>query len=346
MTQEEYRKHIQRGNVKNCFMFGHEDFMKQYTLNMIRKTVLVEHSLDVFNHLKFSAQSEDFSFEKLYEAITAAPFMSEKKLVEFHEFSMVKASAADKDKLITLISELCNYSYTVFVIFFHESDFFAGDLKKTPSTDYKTLSQHLEPIVFDWETPERLAAWVAKHFEREGIAADSLVCRFLVDYCGRSMNTLSGEIQKICCYIKVHPEISLNSDLVRLICCPNDEFGEFEIDRCIRERDFSRLLMFISDAEGRKTKPIDLMSSMARTIGNLCAVKLMREEQRSEREIATALKIHEYTVKLANQAAKQYTSEALKHAVQLCLDTDVALKSNPANGYMLLSSLVAKLASL
>ena len=81
MTETEFKNEIKKGLAGGYLFYGDEDFLK-YKYAIQAKNSILDGVFDAFNH--YVLYPENYSAEALRDAITTAPMMAEKKLVELY----------------------------------------------------------------------------------------------------------------------------------------------------------------------------------------------------------------------------------------------------------------------
>ena len=97
---------------------------------------------------------------------------------------------------------------------------------------------------------------------------------------------------------------------------------------------------------GRKdTEPIMLLAMIGNQMRNIYAAKLAEVERRDRAYITAVTGVRlDFLVKKLQNNAKKFSISRLERAVELCAETDFAMKSSGAEDEDLLKELLVKLA--
>ena len=333
MTPTEFKaelKHLGGGYL----FYGEEDYLKRYYLNALRKQTVAEG--DVFNHIVIN--SESYTPERLSAAIEALPVMAETKLIEVNSLYLSSMNETELEELCAVIETLPQYEYNVVVVYTEPDELDPG-VKNKPSAALKRLTECLKPVFFDSETPARLADWTYKHFVKELIVAPHDAVTTLVARCGGDMYTLSGEINKLCCYLKANGRDKLTEEDVFRICGERKEFGAFELANAILDRSPSRAFAVLSEQKKLKERPEAILAGISRTISDLITVKVLVDAGMSMQTIEKKTGMGTYRLSLYSKSAAKNTHSDLKNVLDRCYEADKLIKSTQLNSYTVLERL-------
>ena len=105
---------IKSGLLKCAVFFGDEHFMIKRFISNIVSTVEICPDFNVSN---FEGEAK---MQSVYDAVTAFPMMSDKRVVVLRDFAVDKAPAAETEKLFAAINDMPDT--TIFVIWFETVD--------------------------------------------------------------------------------------------------------------------------------------------------------------------------------------------------------------------------------
>ena len=345
LKEADFRKNIKAVPAGAYFFFGEEDYMKSAAISASRTAVLRangDESGDYFNDIRLGGA--DFSATALADAINAPPMMGERKIITVTGLRIDDMKAADFEDLCVTLAELARpeLDYNLVILSVDSDAFDYGMLPKRPSAKLTALCEHLTPVYFERNTPAKLAAWVGKHYQHEGVFADAQLCAFTVDWCGRDMYKLSAEIHKVSAYVRAKGRDTVTADDIKTVAVPTSEYDAFAFTNAIMERRRDVALNILQDLKFRREEPIMILSEVNRVLCDLLSVKVMLDGGATVSEIASALRMHEYKAGLYVRQAKETELSRLKAAVRSCDDADKALKLS-SKGYLALEKLICSL---
>lgn len=336
MTVSEFDKAI-KPNMKGAFLFyGDEEYLKQRYREKVRATLLTEEAFDPFNHAVITELS------RLADEVGTLPMMAERRLVEVVDVNLNKLNKDSAEELCELLK---NIEDTVVIFYTREEEFNPGTEKK-PSEIFKRLSPSVEMVGFLKQAPNRLAAWMGKHFAANGTFAPPDVCHAMIERCGTDMNVLANEIAKLSAYALAHGENKVTREMIPKVVTSYRESGAFDFVNAIMEGKTTRAFALFTDMQRRREKPVEICASITRVVCELFTVKYLTEAGVPAATIAQDLKMKEYGVKLRQNATRNRTVEQLEKAVALCYDTDIKLKSRSIDKYFLIERLIIQLAEV
>lgn len=328
MTETEFKNEIKKGLRGGYFFFGDEDFLK-YNYAIQAKNSILDGVFDEFNH--YVLYPENYTPAALSEAITTAPMMAERKLVELRAFSPKSLKAEELEKFLGVLSELKDYDYTVLIVRLTRDGFDPGRLPKAPSELYKKLEEHLTPVCFDFPREERIRTWIARHFGAEKIAVTPQLCDELVRVCGHDMWALSREIDKLCAYLHAKGRDTLAPSDIDAVVCHTIEYDTFALSNAITDGKRADAFETLRRQKLDRQQPILLLSSIIRIFSDMLLVKLLAEGGCDQSRIASRMKMHEYKVGKYLRAVAKIPREKLEEAVRLCREADLEFKSGNAS---------------
>lgn len=328
MTETEFKNEIKKGLAGGYLFYGDEDFLK-YNYAIQAKNSVLDGVFDEFNH--YVLYPESYTPEALSEAITTAPMMAEKKLVELRAFYLKSLKADELEKFLSALSLLREYDYTVLIVRTAKDGFDPGRLPKAPSELYKRLEEYLTPVCFDFPQEARIRTWIARHFAAEQIAVTPQLCDELVQVCGHDMWALSREIEKLCVYLHAKGRDTLAPSDLDHVACHTTEYDTFALSNAITDGKRADAFETLRRQKLDRQQPILLLSSIIRIFCDMLLVKIFAEGGYSQAQIASKMKMHEFKVSKYLKAVAHIPREKLEEAVAYCREADLEFKSGTAN---------------
>ena len=335
IKEADFRKQIKSAPQNAYIFFGDEDYMKKYALDTAVQAISPDSSLAFFNEIRLDSFS--YSPEALVDAFMPAPMMADRKLIILSGLDFNAMKQGEIDALCRSLDALGEYDYNTLIIMTSADRFDAGNLPKRPSQMLTKLSEHLTPVLFEKNSPARLAAWVGKHFEHNGVSAASDVCALVIDRCGRDMFNLANETDKLSFYVLSHGRTAVTHDDVIAVATPVSEFDAFALSNAIGARRRDEALEILSDMKGRRLDPIIIISEITKTVCDMLSVAVLHSDGLTQREISDALRIHEYRLGIIFRTLPD--EQMCKLMLSRCHDADLQIKSS-RDGYAVLERLI------
>jgi DNA polymerase III, delta subunit len=333
LTPQEFDRQLKSGALSAYLFYGNEEYLARVYRDKLRAKI-TGGDAEVFNHAVLDGDT--YSPGALADEILMLPVMADCRFIEVKGVSFAKADAVEG--LCSVLEILPDCPHVVVLIYAMGEDFDAGS-EKQPSKTLAALSGCLVPVCFSPETPARLAQWIARHFEAEGVGAPQEICARLVAFSGRDMTTLAGEIDKLAAFVLAHGRSTVTEPDIREVCGAVTELDSFALANAVLQGDSDAAMTALTEALSRREKPELLLASISRVFCDLYAVRLCADEGMGKRDIAAKLKLHEYKAGLYVMACRNHTAEALAAAVERCREADLKLKSTQVASEVILTRL-------
>ena len=340
LKDADFRKEIKSAPAAGYLLFGEEDYLKNISADFARQTLCPDEGMRTFNEIILDAL--DFTPERLLDALGTLPMFADRKVVLLRGLNFNAMRQGEIDALCDVLEQLPAYDYNTLIIPVPADAINEGYLPKKPSALLSRLGQSLHLVQYDRCTPAKLAGWVARHFEHNGVTASPELCQRVIEVCGRSMHVLAGEIDKISYYTRAHERTVLTEQDISAAACVNVEFDAFAFANALSERNHALALSILSDMKFRRVEPTVILGEVISVACALLAIRRMAAEGRTPAEMSKTLRMHEFRVGLYAKSAARRTVAELEGMVAACAEADSALKLSPQSGYLILERLICR----
>ena len=348
----EFLKRIKENADGNYLFYGEEDYLKAHALKSFKDAMGLDEALEIFNLIKIDVL--DYDAEKLIDALSMPPMMAEKKLVVVTGLNIKKMSRGGKSDdgdnsvgelraLIDAINHLEEFDYNNLIIIIPAGNITEDEPKKKLPAALASLSEYLTPVKFEASTPQKLSLWVARHFEHHGIKARAEDCTHLVNFCGRDMFILSGEVEKLSLYAKAQGRDYIVREDIPLICCAEMEYGAFEFSNAILEGRKNDALSILRVMKFKQIEPLAIMGELSGILSDLLKIKILLGAGKNLQQIEQETKMNSYKVKLYVGSARRMELSRLQAIVLAATEADLAMKFQFDAGYLHLEKLICSL---
>ncbi len=352
ISSTEFLKRIKENADGNYLFYGEEDYLKAHALKSFKDAMGLDEALEIFNLIKIDVL--DYDAEKLIDALSMPPMMAEKKLVVVSGLNIKKMSRGGKSDegdnsvgelraLIDAIKHLEEFDYNNLIIIIPSGNITEDEPKKKLPAALASLSEHLTPVKFEASTPQKLSLWVARHFEHHGINARAEDCTHLVNFCGRDMFILSGEVEKLSLYAKAQGRDYIVREDIPLICCAEMEYGAFEFSNAILEGRKNDALSILRVMKFKQIEPLAIMGELSGILSDLLKIKILLGAGKNLQQIEQETKMNSYKVKLYVGSARRMELSRLQAIVLAATEADLAMKFQFDAGYLHLEKLICSL---
>ena len=339
MTVEELKKVLKGDRIPFMILAGEEEYLKRYYLSSIRSRLVPDEGLAPFNHIRFEGNEIDFG--RLSNALKTPPVFAEEKLVEWHLCDFDKMKEDDLERLRALCEEKDSYEGVTLVFYAEEGKLQFGNYPKRPSSRYTALSKFIDIVWFPPSTDAQLINWILRHFEKEKLLCARPSAEALLARVGHSMDTLSGEIEKLAAYCHANGRNELSVADITAVCASTFEADAFGLSNAILSGNAAVAYENLRDMKNRRQEPTMIFGSVFRVFCDLYAVALLREEGLSPDAIRERTGMHEYKLKLYLRALAGKNSQWLGAILERCRRLDLSAKLGTAD-YSGLERLIAE----
>ena len=159
-----------KSGARGAYLFcGEESYLKRAYAAKLRKYLFGSDDAAgaaAFNDITLDKDS--YSPDALAVAIQTLPVFAERKLIELRDFNF--GVADDIEALCAVLELLPDNNYCTVLIYALPDELDPGTAKQ-PSKVIAAFAGAANVVNFEYETPSRLAKWVERHFDDEGVAA-------------------------------------------------------------------------------------------------------------------------------------------------------------------------------
>ena len=345
ITNADFNKKIKENPDGNYIFYGEEDYLKSHAIKSLKDAMGIDEALEIFNFV--TLDTLDYTAEKLIDILSMPPMMAEKKLVVLTGLNIKKMSnrnnLAEFEEFLDALNHLNEFDYNVFVLSLPNGNITEEVKGKAPSGALKTLSDILQPVKFEAPTNQKLALWVMRHFEHHGIKANMNDCSYLIEYCGKNMFTLSGEIEKLALYARSKSRDRLLSEDIPEVCNAEMEYGAFAFSNAILEGRKSEALSILSVMKFKQVEPLMILGELSGIFSDLMKIKIMLLDGKSNQQIAAETGINGHKVGIYATSARRMELDRLLTIVKMTAEADLAMKYRYDSGYLHLEKLICSI---
>ena len=323
-----------KGPERLYFLWGPEDYLREQFLTALKKACLPEGG-DDFSYKRLNGPELDAL--ELRDAMDSVPFLSERTLVEIHGVDINKIKEHTAEAIASILSDIPDYCTAVFV---QESSYEPdGRLKLV-----KSIKKYGKDIKFTAQKESALVIWVQKRFAAAGKSIDPAAARHLIFVSGTLMNRLIPEIDKIAAFANGE---RVTKDDIETVANHIPEARAFEMTDRIAAKDNDGAARILAELLADKTNdPIMLLAVLGGQMRRLYTARLAQDMGLGRKfvEEYSGVKFGFLIDKLM-AAARGFSLARLSHAVELCCDTDYAMKSSGVDNVALLTDAVLRIAA-
>ena len=313
---------IKNNTYSPVYLFmGEEEYYIDYLTKLIINNSLQDHEKDFNLNILYGKDtliSDVISISKQY------PVMSERKLVIVKEAQDLSKKDAEGNSLDDLINYVNNpLTSTILVLNFkHKS------LDKRKAI-YKAILKN--GLIFESKRlyENQAQDWILSYLKSFDFIIDKKSSFLITELLGTEINKIVNELDKLI-VLKGKNKTITQDDIEKYIGI-SKEFNVFELRKAIGERDLLKCMKIIDYfSKNPKSNPLVVVISLVFDF----FIKLFLYHSlsdKSDRSIASALKVNPYFVKDYSSAARNYSMKSISSKISILREFDLKSKGLGAN---------------
>ena len=331
MDRKEFELALAERRLPSVLLFeGEEEQLKQESLALLRRTLLPA-GMEALNETVLENPETD----RLIADAETQPFMADRRLVTVRDFPALTGRAEADEKLITWLPSVPGST----ILLFYCTGKPDGRKKL-----YSTVKKLGGVVTFAALRGAELVHFVTDAFKEEGKECDERTAEYLVFTVGDDAGLLRTEIRKLASYAGDRPAV-LASD-VSALATPSTECTVFQMVDAVVTGQKSRALLLLRNQLLTGTDRMSILAMLLRQYRLLQHIKIMQYEKRGGDYIRSALGVPSFAVEQYLRQASGYTGGQIKKAVNICFDTEYAVKSGRIQQEGAVESVVIRLLTL
>ena len=276
MKYVDFRKFTDENGAQPVYLFeGEETYFREKGEQLLKSRFLQEPTLDYISLDGGALKGENI--RSITDAVNCFPFVSQKRVVRVTELFDNPPS----DGLLMIINSA------------------------KPKAGQAVLSKKAGVTYVDCtrSDEETIKKWIYGTCKREGVFIDGVTCGMLAQYCVLDMARIAKETEKLLCYCTAENVTRLTDEIVSMLVYPDSEYKIYELANALSRKNYSEFIKIVKELSTKGFNETSLLSSLASYFKGIYETSLMRG---SEKEIANALGIKEYTVKKNKEQASKF----------------------------------------
>ena len=309
---DELKKHLKASSPAPLYIFhGAEAYLREHYVSKI-KELLIPPGTEAFNLTVL--EKRGFSADVFTEALNAAPFMSERRLIIVRDVDVFK----QKDEFEPVFKERWQDTTVIFVF---ETVAYKPDAR---TKLYKSVAAFATIIEFKSQTEKDLIPWIKRRFSSYGKQIDTDTSQYLIFLCGRDMTSLIQEMEKIAAYSTV-PEITKRH--IDAVGTPTIEAAVFDLSDAIAAGEYGKAFDLLNTLIDMREEPVMLTGAIGKQARGLYLARLALDAGKGRDLVMRGMNYHHpYPAEKLIRAAKHFSLERCRRAVMACCRADSDLK--------------------
>lgn len=322
--------------MKNIYLLYGEnrESLKEEQERLAKK--YLKNDFNEFTYVKFNMLETEIE-ELIYECKSSG-FFSEKKVI-VAENSIFLEAKPKKIKVQHNIDLLSNYfnniNDDVMLIFLCSENI---DNRKKIIKQIKDVG---EIIQFSEMKEKDIVRYIVTYFKEKNIIISNDTALFLLNYSKLDFSNIKRELEKLTLICSEKQEV-LRSDIEKIVVKSID-YDIFSLTNFLFTKKYNELLSLINNLKIRGEEPIMLLSLITSQLRIYYKVKILLQNNYTQKDIASKLSVHPYRVQLASSVVGNYNTNKLLESIMLCKEYDELLKSSYIDKNILFDIFVNKL---
>jgi len=331
---QELKQDIRAKQPRRLYFFhGEETFLLHHYLEQLKK-LLLDELTESFNFHKLTV--ETFDLQTLADCVENLPMMAEHTLVWVDEIDPFKLNEADREKLISVISDIPEYCTLVFtyVTTVWKPD---GRMKKL----YDAVNKYGMEVEFAKQEQRDLIPWITRHFAagKKRITPD--LCAYLIEITGGTMTALSSEISKIIAYSGAENIVKSDIDAVTE---PVLDAVVYQLTDFLGEGKYGPAMLKLQQLLKMQQDPISILGAIGGHFRRISTARTLMDCGKGADELMRLCGMRDYPARKTMATARKFSAKFCAAAAERILETDRNMKTSFDDNQRLLELLVLRLA--
>ncbi len=318
---------IKQNSFKNIYLlYGEEVYLKHQYRDKLLKALDVEE--DTMNFAKYAGKG--ISENEIIDLAETIPFFAEHRVILLEDSGFCKNAT---DKLPDYVKELPEYLIMILV---------ESEVDKRNRL-YKAIAKAGRATEFITQKEDALLTWIARMLGKEEKKITKGDAQYLLSRTGMDMSNISSEVEKLICYTLDRTVVTRED--IEAICSEQIENRIFEMIRAVTERRQEQALALYYDLLALKEPPMRILYLIGRQYNQMLQVKEMSDNGNGLQEISSKLGIQSFLVRNYLNYGRQYSAKELLNRVQVCTETEEAVKTGRMTDALSVELLIVQFSS-
>jgi DNA polymerase-3 subunit delta len=320
-TIQQELANIREGNIAPIYLVLGEE---QYFIEQIKET-LVKHALEEdaidLNFSNFD-MAENTINDALFEA-ASFPFFGDRKLVFIQNpffLTGKKVKKAPEHNIEELEDYLNNPADFSILVFFAPYEKLDGRKKIS-----KLMKKEARVIDVSSPRPNEASRYIKEVVKEKGYRFSEGAFQLFTERTDGDLTSMMHELDKLFLYHADSKNISKQA--IQELVPKTLEQNVFELNTKVLNKQVEASIEIYHDLLVQKEEPIKIVALLMSQFRLLLQTKILQKQGYQQKDIAKALKVHPYRVKLALQNIRKYDQDLLSEALNYLIDADFKMKT-------------------
>lgn len=288
-------------------LFGEESFLKNSYKKRLKDAIAGD---DTMNVSAFEGKGLDL--DEVIRLADTMPFFAEKRLIVIENSGYFKSASE------SLLKYLPQMPDTTCIIFVEDEVDKRGKL-------YKKVKELGYAAELGRQDSSQLGRWAAGLLTKEGKKITGRTMELFLSMTGDDMENIRMELEKLISYTGERDVIT--DEDVRTICTEHVTGKIFDMISALAARQTRKAMDLYDDLLTLKEPPMRILFLIARQFNQILQVGELQAKGMDKGTIASRLKMQPFVAGKVMAQARQFSRDQILAYVNLCVDTEEAVKS-------------------
>ena len=317
-------------------LFGEEAYLCTFYKNALKKALVNEG--DNLNFSYFEGTGTEVT--EVINLLTTMPFMAEHRvLIVENSGWFSKAGSSDEEgisdagsgRFSELIDTIKALGEDTIIIFSEEK-------VDKRSKLYKAVQNKGVVEEFVNQTEDSLTKWIINYAKSLNTSIDSNTAYYLVSECGKDMNLLQNELEKLVAYC-LDRKVITKAD-VDNVCTHQVNNKIFDMITAIALHKQKEALRLYYDLLTLRESPFHILTLLSRQYTQMLSVKDGVKKGQGASTIASKMGIQDWLVKRFMDQTRSMSTESIKRNLEACAKADEDIKTGNLTDIMSVELLI------
>ncbi len=304
MKFEQLKSSLSNGAKPIYLIEGEDAFLRESSLRLLKEAFLQEPD---FNLSNLNCEEVKQDAEILFTAVQSYPFMGDYRFVVLREYYPTAQELKSK-----MLKSVFNEPIDTSILIILNQDA-CLNLKKLETVTVVDCSRLDDEVI---------ARWVRAEAKKSEVIVDRDAINLLIDYSNGDMTKISGELNKLVCYVGNGGQIG-ESD-VETVCTKDTDYNVFALTDAIGKGDTEKVLSMLKDMLSKNSNKYQVFANVYYHFRKLLHVSI---SSLSESELAESLNVRNpKAIFVLKNQAKNFKVKRLKEICDKFAYYDSAFK--------------------
>lgn len=310
-------KELKSGRLRNVYLlYGEETYLIRHLLNTILDLALAPSTKDLdCRKLDVRSKPSTLRFSELADELRTPAFLSPRRVLILEDTNLFQSgSASYQDQCLELLDACSDYAVLIFV----ESKVDKRSRKLLNEISARGAAVECQP-----EELSTLIDWSRHFLKRYGIELRPSAAESLVERCGRSMQMLKNELQKISLACRGEGRDVVDEHYVDAVSIQDIRAGIFQLSDAVAAGQPEEALRLYRNLLEQKSAPQYILFMLARHFRQL----LTAQNCPNTKQLMETLDCGRFVADKLWKQRNRFSPAQCRYIYLLCADSDWQIKS-------------------